>query len=269
MFHRIVIPLAVDPTTDVTTGTARSLAQRLGAEIVELPIDTDDLGIRAVDVLTGAETEQADLIILPTGPGSGKDARDRAATLARLLCTAPAPVLVMSQPPTDVLFPEPLAPSTSLVIAPLDGTPAAERALPYAIALASQLDRVLLLAHVVPASLHMDDPERFAVWANADHEGRSYLRAVRQRVAAQSTVAVETMQLHGDVGQALSRLVQAHEGSILVFRAHDERGLDRVFHTNVTDDLLYRLPAPMLVVPSILQRASYDEELIVASRRRL
>lgn len=268
MFHRIVIPLAVDPASGVTIGTARSLAQRLGAELVELPIFSNDLSGRAVEVLAGAEAEQADLILLPTGPRCREDARACAAMLARLLSAAPAPVLVMSQPPTDVVFPEPLAPSTSLVIAPLDGTPAAEQALPYASTLARQLDRVLLLTHVVPSSLRMDDPERSAAWAHADREGRRYLRAVRQRIAAQTSLAVETMQLHGDVGQALARLVQAHEGSILVFRAHDERGLDRIFHTNVTDDLLLRAPGPMLVIPAISRRIVVEEELILAVERR-
>lgn len=268
MFHRIVIPLTAEPSIAATAGTARSLAQRLGAELIELPCGGDDVSERAKATLAAAEEERADLIILPTGSCAGADGRACATTLARLLSSAPAPVLVISQSPADVVFPEPLAPSTSLVIAPLDGTAAAERALPYAIALASQLDRVLLLAHVVPASLRLDDPERSVAWANADREGRRYLRAVRQRIAAQTSVAVETMQLHGDVGQALARLVQAHEGSLLVFRAHDERGLDRVFHTNVTDDLLQRAPCPLLVIPSLSQRIRYREEVVVVTTQR-
>lgn len=268
MFQRIVTPRAVDPRKDVTSAMARSLAQRLGADLVELPMCGDDMGERAAQVMAGAEVEQADLIMLPIARCSREDARERATALAPLLSAAPMPMLLIPQPDTNDGFPEPLAPSTSLVIVPLDGTPAAERALPYAISLAQRLDRVLLLAHVIPASLRLDDPERYGDWAHADHEGRRYLRAVRQRVAVRSAVAVETMQLHGDVAQALARLLQAHEGSMLVFCPHDERGLDRLFHSNVTDELLYRAPGPMLVVPATPRRVVSDVEPIMAVLRR-
>ena len=269
MFHRILGPLTADATAAGALRIGRAFAQEVGAELIELPITAEAIERqRQTEIFLAAEAERADLIILPLGAHPAHEAKGAISALAKSLPAAPAPVMLAPRSLAEGSSLLPLSLASSMVIVPLDGTASAERALPYASALAEQFNRVLLLVRVVPPSLHMESAEVSEQWAREAREGRRYLRAARQRTQAQTSVAVETMQLHGDVAQALARLIQVHEASVLVFHAHDERGLDRLFHTNVTDELLRRVQAPMLVIPAAPRSVRAGERLGAATLLR-
>jgi nucleotide-binding universal stress UspA family protein len=274
MFKRILIPLNAGPATTDALSVARSLAGRVNAELTTLPLPSEASSEQKEAILLAAAlAERADLIILPEEPSAGGSARRRLQAPERLLAASPAPVLLMPSAYPGAARVEPLSLMTSFVIAPLDGSEEAEQALPYAVALAETYQRVLLLTHVVPTkSRSFAGADEVAIAGEA-RTGLHYLRAVRLRLATESDVAVESMQLYGNVADALTQLMRTHESSLIVLAIHGEHTPERRPSEGVTSELVRCGRYPLMVIPPALTRcyvptrAGSRDTLPVTSRK--
>jgi nucleotide-binding universal stress UspA family protein len=125
------------------------------------------------------------------------------------------------------------------LLVPLDGSPLAEQALPYATALARALDaRVTLLDAWWPVIPEADGP---------------HLEAVAARLRADG-VAAETYVCHlpslGEAGKVICETAVGLEGSLIAMATHGRGGLARVVMGSVATDMLRRAQVPVLLVRS-------------------
>ncbi|HEX5504385.1 MAG TPA: universal stress protein [Thermomicrobiales bacterium] len=135
---------------------------------------------------------------------------------------------------------------TKPILVPLDGSALAERALPFAAALARVLDAPLLLvrAVVVPEDLGYD-PARRQLEAVDDAE--AYLRRLAADLGRQGT-AVETVVPYGEAAGAILDAARASEARLIAMTTHGRGGLGNWLAGGVATAVLARAPAPVLLV---------------------
>jgi nucleotide-binding universal stress UspA family protein len=136
------------------------------------------------------------------------------------------------------------------ILVPLDGSPAAEEALPAAIGLARRSGAAVHLVHVHPEDRAdgPDDPAggHGASLAPESEPMRSYLQALRERVAAAHDGAVTAALLHGAITERLAEAADA--GDLVVMTCHGAAGPVRGDLGRVVRALICRSPVPLLVV---------------------
>jgi nucleotide-binding universal stress UspA family protein len=122
-------------------------------------------------------------------------------------------------------------------LVPLDGTPAAEAALPLATALASAMHGGLRLVRVLdrdadPAAVVQTGGDLARVAAGLRHPG----------------VEVETEVHSGSVVDGILVEAERHGVELVVMATHGRQGLERVRLGSVTEQVLARSPRPVVVV---------------------
>lgn len=133
-----------------------------------------------------------------------------------------------------------------VVLAPLDGSALAERALPYAVAYARLRGCVLRLAQAVfvrPLPGLDATSEQLELTTGAER----YLQAVADRLAAEG-VACETLAPYGPAASALSDEARRPDVEALVLATHGRGGLQRQLLGSVATALLQRATVPVLLV---------------------
>lgn len=131
-------------------------------------------------------------------------------------------------------------PTTLLV--PLDGSPLAERALPYAARLADATAGRLLLLHVST----MLDARR----QQAELDALAAVEAAAESLRAEGVeveVRIERV-LRRTVGQAIADVARDQNAALIVASTHGRGGLGRWLYGSVADDLLRRTSTPLLLV---------------------
>lgn len=130
------------------------------------------------------------------------------------------------------------------LVVPLDGSPLAEHALPYAAALARILAaRVTLL---------------YARWsAVLPDETAPDLDAVARRLRADG-VEADTHLCHmprvEDAGRAILEAASGLEAGLIVMATHGRGGLGRLLYGSVADQVLRQATLPVLLVPPMAER---------------
>ena len=156
---------------------------------------------------------------------------------------------------------EPLAIHRLLV--PLDGTSYAERALPYANAVARATGASIVLAHVTePAPPHPRGVLRTIVDGVVtdtsgvnDVDSEAYLRALQTRLQPSvSSVDVEVTQA-SSVSDGIMALEKASRAEIVVLATHARQGLERRVLGSVGDQVIKRGNLPVFFVPPQLEVA--------------
>jgi nucleotide-binding universal stress UspA family protein len=139
------------------------------------------------------------------------------------------------------------------IMVPLDRSPFAEQALPYALALADPDGAAvhLALVHYLPGL--MDSPDLPAeIFEQADAEVRlsesTYLEELAVRIAADRPVSVRPRLLQGPVVSALQDYLREVRADLIVMSTHGHGGLKRAWLGSVTDALLRRSTTPLLLV---------------------
>jgi nucleotide-binding universal stress UspA family protein len=133
---------------------------------------------------------------------------------------------------------------TSLLV-PLDGSPFGEQALPLALGVARRAGAALELVHVhspVPSHGPPDLDEQ------ARQAKSAYLGGVANRLADGSGGPVTTTLLIGQPGDALHDHAVAEGADLVVMTTHGRGPLSRFWLGSVADDLMRRLPVPLLLV---------------------
>lgn len=138
------------------------------------------------------------------------------------------------------------------VLVPLDGSRAAEHAIPWALDIASRAGGYVRFVHV--RQIRRGNNKH---WANLDlgayghREKRlrqDYIAGVAERITRTSPVPVAPLLLEGsDVAEAITDA--ARSADVIVMAARRRGMMGRLFHGSVVTQLLQRTPLPLLVVP--------------------
>jgi nucleotide-binding universal stress UspA family protein len=138
------------------------------------------------------------------------------------------------------------------ILVPLDGSSLAERALPYAEALAGLLGTAIHIVRVVDVAAF----ERFSaigyapmaageLLADEDTRTASYLADVKRDMEGRG-FHVTTDRLRGQVVNEL--VAQTQEGDLIVMASHGRGGLTRVFLGSVAEGVMRRSTVPVMLV---------------------
>lgn len=212
----------------------------------------------AQSIVAHAGDLDANLVILATH-GQGGARRVLFGSVAQqVLRRGNRPVLLIRPPEPRLEAPldeEQLA--LRRVLVPLDGTPAAEAALPFAATLARAYGAEVVLLRIVP-TLATIAGERAsaaklvptAAAASLDYEegeARRYLQAIADRLRA-AGIGVSWTVGRGDPAQGVLGQAAASGAELLIMATHGRTGLSAVFSGSVASKVVGRYARPILLV---------------------
>ncbi|MBV9325901.1 MAG: universal stress protein, partial [Chloroflexi bacterium] len=143
----------------------------------------------------------------------------------------------LSDTDTDTLSTARLQRKQTLVV-PLDGSPLAERAVPYAIRLAQAGDGRLVLLQVLGSEPHSRRQR------SATMDARVYLDYVAESMAGQVT-AVEIATPHGEPTEKILETVDKYQADGVVMATHGRTGFAHVLYGSVTEGVLAQSSVPV------------------------
>ena len=146
----------------------------------------------------------------------------------------------------------PRPPPLRSVLVPVDGTSAAEHALPYAVALARRAGAEVMLAHVYSTLLAANDPERLG-WRGGEHlvaPLRDYLDALAARVAGVCPVPVRPVLLRGYWPEDVLCEWGDREADLVVMAARRRGWWSRLWSGGVSTEVARQSRPPVLLVPA-------------------
>jgi nucleotide-binding universal stress UspA family protein len=148
------------------------------------------------------------------------------------------------------------------ILVPLDGTPFAERAVPYARAIAHASGAVVTLAHVCPPrpphplGVLNSVVESIAIDAQRSElpDMDAYLRVMGERIATMGTkAAVTTTLIQADSpSRALRQLAKDIDADLVVIASRAHEGLERRILGTVASDIVQHSSTPVLIVPPLV-----------------
>jgi nucleotide-binding universal stress UspA family protein len=148
------------------------------------------------------------------------------------------------------------------IVVPLDGSALAERALPYAEALARDGAASLFLvratlAHALPGMDLAEEQIRTVGAAEA------YLAEVAKQLASLG-IEADSGVVYGPPSAAILDEIRLRSASMVVMATHGRSGLGRWLYGSVADFVLHRSPVPVLLVPASGARSwSQDQRRIL------
>jgi nucleotide-binding universal stress UspA family protein len=134
------------------------------------------------------------------------------------------------------------------VLVPLDGSELAERALPFAVALARRHGDSLVLVEVADVQHPRDAAD-------------AYLRRWVDRLQAGCGVHAEAGVTAGEVGHAIVDEAQRRGVELVVMATHARTGVERALKGSVADYVLHHAAVPVLLVPAACDRTWDASEL--------
>lgn len=139
------------------------------------------------------------------------------------------------------------------VFVPLDGSPFAEQAIPFAVQIAQRSGALLelgLVHHPVPAlATALEVPE---IEAQLDTEARgreqTYISDMVERVRGTANVPVTGVLLDGTAAESLQAHIEDSGTDLVVLTTHGRGPVSRFWLGSVADQLMRRLHVPVLLV---------------------
>jgi nucleotide-binding universal stress UspA family protein len=139
------------------------------------------------------------------------------------------------------------------ILLPLDGSPLADQAVPFAVSLAQRSGARIILVRATEASTMLDvdasDAER-GVISRAEHDLEA--AAARLRTAG---VEAEVHVYYDNPIPAILDASRRYHASLIVMSTHGRSGLGRMMYGSVADDILRHADAPVLLIPSTIDHA--------------
>ncbi len=160
------------------------------------------------------------------------------------------------------------------ILVPVDGAELAERALPYATAVARPVDGHVILLRAEPlvwqersprdgTSATRADPSGHAWLSPADPGARMTLEAAAARVQADGVTAEVDFQryLRGEARTANVILAAVHErqADLMVVATHGRSGFARWYYGSVADGIVRGADIPVILVPATVERRWPDD----------
>jgi nucleotide-binding universal stress UspA family protein len=237
-----VAPRPVDPLEWEMTHTeiARYLelrCQQLGKEGLAPAVEIVQ-GRPAEQILRTARERGADLVALASHGASGTNAWARSATAERVIALADTSILVL---PTHREYEPTRGWRLERLLLPLDCSPRAEAAIPFAVALALREGAEIVVAHVVTAP---ELPRRIVasgrdramaeeLTARNREEAGEYLAGVVERLVAQGVRARARLLVSGRTVPSLLRLADDEGVDLTILSAHGCSGDPQERHGTV------------------------------------
>lgn len=148
------------------------------------------------------------------------------------------------------------------ILLPLDGSPLAEQALPYAASLAQRSGARILLVRATQAHtlLDVDAAEaQLGVLSRAEHD----LEVVAARLRAEH-LEVGVHVYYDSPASSILDAARRHRAELIVMSTHGRSGLGRMVYGSVADDILRHAEIPVLLIPPTVDHAwSADRPLTV------
>jgi len=140
----------------------------------------------------------------------------------------------------------------STIIVPLDGSPAAEHALPWALSIAQQEGTSLHLVRVhqlqMPIMVGTEMTADVAVDEVIRHQEMEYLTELTARLAKVSTVPVHASLLEGSVAEAIHERAQLDKADLIVLTTHGRGAFASFWLGSAADAIVRRATTPTLLV---------------------
>lgn len=235
------------------------LAQQLAGEDrrVEFHVHEAPVGNVAQSIATHAEGPRSDLILLSThGAGGVREALWGSIAQRALQLSHRPMLLVRARGDTRAtpLF------TTRTIMVPLDGTTAAEAALPLASTLARRLDVHLRLVMVVPTleTVAGEQQPRATFLPGAtrvlldvqEEQATAYLEHLAASIRSMGVPTFAEVRRGAPVAQLAADTTE-HADGLVVAATHGRAGLQAIWSPSVAARLLKRTSAPVLLVPII------------------
>jgi nucleotide-binding universal stress UspA family protein len=214
------------------------------------------VGDVAKSIAAHADEHAIDLIVLCTH-GEGGGIRDAVwGSIAQQVLQHTTRPVLLARARTAETVPAAFAPATIMV--PIDGTLAAEAALPYATALARTLHAALRLVLVVPTvetmsaesmptATFLPSASRLVLDVEEEQSG-AYLQRLASTVRAAGVRAITEVR-RGETVTELATDTGEHADGLVVIATHGRAGLQAIWTRSVAARLLRRTDAPILLVP--------------------
>ncbi len=140
--------------------------------------------------------------------------------------------------------------SLRTLLVPLDGSAFGEHALPLALAIARRAAGRIELVHVLTPRLYpgLGSTDLAEVEKAIRDDARAYLNDVIQRVAAVSPVPVTGVLLDGRIADRLCEHAVDCKTDLVVLSTHGQGPLSRFWLGSVADELVRRMPVPLILV---------------------
>lgn len=138
------------------------------------------------------------------------------------------------------------------IVVPLDGSPLAEAALPYASALARACGSYLVLTRVIGSN------GAGAADSAQEREAAGYLQAVREEIAQSGGHAIVVIA-HGVAVSGIERAWRSSNGGLIVMASHGASGPSHTILGSVAARIIEEIEATVLVIqpqPAPVARAS-------------
>jgi nucleotide-binding universal stress UspA family protein len=141
------------------------------------------------------------------------------------------------------------------ILVPLDGSPLAESALPYARALATKVGAKLTLVRAAAVVAEISQAE-------------AYLAELCQSFT-QEGFGVETgVPYRGDPAQWIVEEADFRHADVIIMASHDRVGVDRLVHGSVAERVIHSAKAPVMVVKGtaaadVASRISAEQPVVV------
>jgi nucleotide-binding universal stress UspA family protein len=138
------------------------------------------------------------------------------------------------------------------ILAPTDFSSRSDRAVTYAIELTKRLGAHLTLMHVVPAPYAIEYtlggiPN--GEWEDALNQGEGRLNAALRRARIRYGRVDALVRIGSDLHEEIAGAVREVSADLAVLSTHGYKGWKRLLYGSDTDDLLYELPCPVIVIP--------------------
>jgi nucleotide-binding universal stress UspA family protein len=207
---------------------------------------------RVVDALDGYLRENSIPLAVMTTHGSGGLRRWWLGSVADGLLRGGSANILLVRPWDDTDERDAEAPAFRHLVVPLDGSRAAEAALPPALDLARHFDARVSLLRVVPAPLEVTSiygVPGVRMEGDADRERMKRAKAYLEEVARRSGPEVESKAIeHGAAAEGVIEGARELGGDLLVISTHGHGGLTRVVLGSVADKVVRGTALPVLVV---------------------
>jgi nucleotide-binding universal stress UspA family protein len=175
----------------------------------------------------------------------------------RVARTASVPILILRTPDEDADH----SVVVTRIVVPLDGSQIAERALPVASELATQLAAPVHVVRAVDAAVTLPMASGVfgagpvvgaevtdQIWEEAESEARSTVTAAVSRLRADG-IDASGATLNGSPFFAISEAIQP--GDLLILTSHGRGGVRRWLLGSVAEKLVREANAPVMLVPAV------------------
>jgi len=154
------------------------------------------------------------------------------------------------------------------ILVPLDGSPFGEAALPLAFNLARRAEAILELVHVIPplatvfseASLYLESSLEQEIFDFQKARHQEYLTQVTRKLSALGSVVVRTTLLSGDIPSLIRAHADQVHADLVVMTTHGRGPMGRFWLGSVADELVRKLPMPVLLIQPGEAAAQFEPE---------